>query len=53
MNMIKEYLKRKEQSTEDLDLLSNKFQNVFSIADINTLTNELLNKFNTFNLKSS
>ncbi len=51
--MIKEYLKRKEQSTIELDVLSNKFENVFSLDDINSLTNELLNKFDSFNLKSS
>lgn len=53
MNMIKEYLKRKDQSIVDLDLLSNKFENVFSLDDINTLTNELLNKFNSIDIKSS
>ena len=53
MNMIKEYLKRKEQSTVELDLLANKLENVFSFDDLNTLTNELLNKFNSINLKSS
>jgi hypothetical protein len=51
--MIKEYLKRKDQSIADLDLLSNKFENVFSLDDINTLTNELLNKFNSIDIKSS
>jgi hypothetical protein len=48
MDMIKEYLKRKKiDSTNDLDILTNKLQNVFSIDDISNITKELLDKFET------
>jgi len=50
MNMIKEYLKRKHEATSELDILSNKFENTFSMDDISSLTNELLKKFDNFKL---
>ena len=51
MNMIKEYLRRKKSSTVDLDLLANKLENVFNLEDVNNITKELLNSFETLNLK--
>lgn len=48
--MIKEYLRQKKTSTNDLDILTTKLENVFTLDDINCLTKELLNKFETLNL---
>ena len=50
MNMIKEYLRQKKTSTSDLDVLTTQLENVFTLDDINCLTKELLNKFETLNL---
>jgi hypothetical protein len=48
--MIKEYLRQKKTSTNELDILTTKLENVFSLDDINCLTKELLNQFETLNL---
>jgi hypothetical protein len=46
--MIKEYLKRKKfDSASDLDMLTNKLENVFNLDDISNITKELLEKFET------
>ena len=46
--MIKEYLKRKKiDPTNDLDILTNKLENVFNIDDISNITKEFLDKFET------
>ena len=50
MNMIKEYLKCKKQTDSDLDMLTSKLESVFNIDDINSLTKELLNKFEMLDL---
>ncbi len=65
MNMIKEYLNRKDKSSSastsasssaasvtcELDLLASKLESVFTTDDINNLTKELLDKFDSINLK--
>ena len=48
--MIKEYLRRKKTTSIDLDILSNKLENVFTLEDINSLTKEFMDKFETLNL---
>lgn len=53
MNMIKEYLRRKKASTNDLDTLADKLESVFNLDDISTITIELLDKFETLNLKTN
>jgi hypothetical protein len=50
MNMIKEYLRQKKTSTNDLDILTTKLESVFTLDDINCLTKELLNKFDSLNI---
>lgn len=53
MNMIKEYLRRKKASTNDLDTLADKLESVFNLDDISNITIELLDKFETLNLKTN
>lgn len=50
MNMIKEYLNRKKSNMSELDALANQLENVFTVDDINHVTKELLNKFESFSL---
>lgn len=51
MNMIKEYLTRKKSNSCELDMLADKLESVFTIDDINNVTKELLDRFDSFNLK--
>jgi len=53
MNMIKEYLRRKKASTADLDTLADKLESVFNLDDINNITMEFLDKFETLNIKTN
>ena len=48
--MIKEYLRRQRSSTSDLDMLTMRLENMFNVSDINSLTKELLDKFETLDL---
>ena len=50
--MIKEYLNRKKSNTSELDALANQLENVFTVDDINHVTKELLNKFESFSLSN-
>ena len=53
MNMIKEYLRRKKETSTDLDSLADKLENVFNLDDISNLTIEFLDKFETMNIKTN
>ncbi len=50
MNMIKEYLRRQKSSTSELDMLTMRLENMFNTNDINSITKELLDKFETLDL---
>ncbi|CAF0816411.1 unnamed protein product [Brachionus calyciflorus] len=50
MNMIKEYLRRKKTPNTNLDLLADQLENSFNLDDINSLTKQFLNQFESFNL---
>ena len=52
MNMIKEYLRRRQTTSADLDMLANRLENVINLDDINSLTIELLTQFDSLNLKT-
>ena len=52
MNMIKQYLQRKKVTSTDLNSLADRLENVFSLDDISSLTKELLNQFDTLNIKT-
>lgn len=51
--MIKEYLRRKKETSTDLDSLADKLENVFNLDDISNLTIEFLDKFETMNIKTN
>jgi len=53
MNMIKEYLKCKKANSSDLDKLVDQLENVFNISDINNITKEILDKFDSLDLTNS
>ena len=52
MNMIKEYLRRKQATSVDLDMLANRLENVINLDDINSLTIELLTQFDSLNIQT-
>lgn len=52
--MIKEYLRRKKAPpTSDLDSLAYQLENSFNLDDINSLTKQLLDEFESLNLGCS
>lgn len=54
MNMIKEYLRRKKTTTtSDLDSLVNQLENSFNLDDINSITHQLLDQFETLNINNN
>ena len=51
--MIKEYLKCKKANSSDIDKLVDQLENVFDISDINNITKEILDKFDSLELTNS